>query len=299
MDQRSIKPGIPAAQAAGTGIFHPTMTHPKTGEPLEAVYVTKRGVVMWPVMGASPDDDSNDDGGDDDDADDDDDDDSDDDDNDGDDDGDKKKSKAQKKIDALEEEKDRHYKRRKKAEKERDALKAEIEALKAKQGKPAKKAKAKADDADDDSDDDDSSSELEAERAARRREKEESDAATRKLKIENAFLSAGGDIEWVRPGQVMALLLADDDYEVEFDDNGNVDRKSLKAELKRFAKANPHLVKQKAKSSDADGDKGDDNSGDNAGKKSGSAMNGQRKGKGKQPPTREELAKKYPALQQR
>lgn len=292
-----IKPGITAAQAAGTGIFHPTMTHPKTGEPLEAVYVTKRGVVMWPVMGASPDDDSNDDGGDDDDGDDDkddDDDDDSDDDNDGDD-TDGKKSKA--KIKALEEEKDRHYKRRKKAETERDAEKARAEKAEAELAKlKGKKPKAKpADDKKDDDADDDDDSELEAERAGRRRDNEQKDAEIRKGKIEVAFLRAN-TVDWHNASQVMALLMADDDYEVEFDDNGNVDRKSLSAELKRFAKANPHLVKPKAKQSDADGDKGEGGSGGNSGNKSGSAMNGQRKGKKDQAPSREELAKKYPAL---
>lgn len=292
-----IKPGLPAAQAAGTGIFHPTMTHPKTGEPLEAVYVTKRGVVMWPVMGASPDDDSNDDGGDDDADDDSDDDDDDDsgDDNDGDD-TDGKKAKA--KIKALEEEKDRHYKRRKKAETERDALKAELEALKAKNG--GKKTKPKADDKNDDADSDDDGDD--EEKVTLRKNNEEQAAELRKAKIENAFLAvqSTNKIEWVNPGHVMTLLMADDDYEVEFTDNGNVDRKSLAAELKRFAKANQHLVKPKPKQSDGDGDKpGDGDDQNNGSNKSGSSMNGQRKGKGKQAPTREQLAKKYPALNQR
>lgn len=48
--------------------LHPTRVHPRTGERLRAVGVTKRGQIMWPVLGASPDDDSNDDGGQDDDG---------------------------------------------------------------------------------------------------------------------------------------------------------------------------------------------------------------------------------------
>lgn len=36
-----------------------TRIHPVTGEVLEPIYVTKRGVVVWPQLGASPDDDSN------------------------------------------------------------------------------------------------------------------------------------------------------------------------------------------------------------------------------------------------
>lgn len=34
---------------------HPTKRHPLTGEPLRAVYVTRRGRVMWPIIGAAPD----------------------------------------------------------------------------------------------------------------------------------------------------------------------------------------------------------------------------------------------------
>jgi len=42
--------------------IHPTLRHPRTGEPLRAVGWW-RGRPMWPVMGASPDDPSNDAGG--------------------------------------------------------------------------------------------------------------------------------------------------------------------------------------------------------------------------------------------
>lgn len=282
MGLRHIKPGLTAVRNAGTGIFHPTLG-------VEAVGVIDDEPI-WPVAGGA-DDDADGDGGEDDDEGEEGD--EDDDSGDGDDDADGSKAK----IAALTEEKDRHYKRRKKAEQERDALKAELDALKAKQGKkPAKKAtKAAADDADDADDEDDS--DLAAERAARQRDKEAADAELRKAKIENAFLASRekAAIDWVNPGQVMTLLLADDDYEVEFDDRGNIDRKALVAELKRFAKANPHLVKPKAKTEDGEGDAG------TSGKSgtSGSSMNGQRKGKGQAPPTREQLAKKYPALNNR
>lgn len=37
-----------------------TRTHPKTGQPLELLGWTKRGLPIWPVMGASPEDESND-----------------------------------------------------------------------------------------------------------------------------------------------------------------------------------------------------------------------------------------------
>jgi hypothetical protein len=48
---------------------HPTLRHPRTGNRLRAIGVTRDGRAMWPVLGASPDDDadgSGDDAGDDD-----------------------------------------------------------------------------------------------------------------------------------------------------------------------------------------------------------------------------------------
>lgn len=35
---------------------HPTMRDPRTGKPLEAIGVLKSGRIVWPIMGASPDD---------------------------------------------------------------------------------------------------------------------------------------------------------------------------------------------------------------------------------------------------
>lgn len=40
----------------GTLPLHPTARHPRTGAPLRALYVTAAGRVMWPIIGASPDD---------------------------------------------------------------------------------------------------------------------------------------------------------------------------------------------------------------------------------------------------
>jgi hypothetical protein len=78
---------------------------------------------------------------------------------------------------------------------------------------------------------------------------------------------------------------------VEFNEDGTVDRKSLRAALRRLAKAKPHLVK-KAKSNDAD----DDDAAGNGGQgQTASSMNGQRKGK-KAQPSRDDLAKRFPAL---
>lgn len=39
--------------------LHPYLTHPRTGDPLRAIYRTKSGRLVWPVVGASPDDPAN------------------------------------------------------------------------------------------------------------------------------------------------------------------------------------------------------------------------------------------------
>jgi len=264
MDLRSIKPGMQAA-----------MRHPKTGELLEPVYVWKDGRVSWPVLGASEDDDSasGDDKGDDADEDADEDDPEDKGDSDADDeDKDKKKGNPEAKIKALEEEKDRHYKNAKKQKKRAEELEARLKALEDKDLKPEDKDK--------------------RDREAQEARDKAAEASTQKLRLENAFLRAN-EIDWVKPEQALALLMADpDEYEVEFDDSGNVDRKSLRVELKRLAKANPHLVKPKQSKG-----KDDEEDADDAGsqRQTASTMNGTRKGKGKAK-SREELAKRFPAL---
>ena len=267
MDLRSIKPGMQAA-----------MRHPKTGELLEPVYVWKDGRVSWPVLGASPDDDSNsgqdeDAGEEDDEGESEEDDQSEDEDSDDDaEKGKKKKNNPEAKIKALEEEKDRHYKNAKKQKKRADELEAQLKALQDKDLKPEDKDK--------------------RDREAQQARDKAAEASTQKLRLENAFLKAN-EIDWVKPEQALALLLADpDEYEVEFDDSGNVDRKSLRAELRRLAKANSHLVKPKQSKG-----KDDEEDADDAGsqRQTASTMNGTRKGKGKAK-SREELAKRFPAL---
>lgn len=280
MDLRSIQPGL--AAVSQMPLF---MVHPKTGEMITPLGYGKRGPV-WPVMGGAPDDD--DAGGDDDnDADEDADEDDESDDEDSDDDGDegedgkkgKKKGNAQAKIKALEEEKDRHFRKANKFRTRAEAAEAEVAALKAKYESGNDK---------DDKDGDKDTKPKVDDAKLKAAEKQ-----AQELKIENAFLSVN-EIDWINKGQVMTLLQADDDYEIEFDENGKVDRKSLKAELKRFAKANPHLVKKPAAKTD-DGDDDADEGGTGS-KSTAPKMNGQRKGKKNQPKTREELAKKFPAL---
>jgi hypothetical protein len=263
---RLIKPGLSAA----TGIFHPSLIHPRTGQPLEAVGVGKNGQPMWPVLGAADDDDKDDDADKDDDKDEEDDDDSSDDADDADDDDtdDGKKPKGlNARIKALEDEKERHYKKRKQAEKELEELRA-FKKEKDEEGlSEADKAKKAAE-----------------ETTARERRQA---AELQELKRERAFLVAN-DIDW--HDREDALRAIDWD-EVEVSEDGKVDRKSLKAELKRLAKAKPWLVK-KAESSDDDED--EDGKKD---KPSAGSMNGKKKGK--KEPSREELAKKFPALLRR
>lgn len=275
MDLRSIKPGL--AAVSQPPLF---MIHPKTGEMLTPMGYTKRGNPMWPIMGGAPDeeDESGDDDKDDDDATEEDEDgedtDSDNDEDADDDEDDKSKKKSgnkDAKIKALEEEKDRHYRRAKKERERADSLEARLKALEEKDLKPEEKAQREKD-------------------AQAAKDKASADRVA-KLNLENAFLRAN-EVEWVKPEQALAILLSDDDYEVEFDEDGKVDRKSLRAELKRLAKANPHLVKPKvAPKDDEDGDQ--DGS---ARRATAPKMNGKRKGSKETGPTREELAKKFPAL---
>jgi hypothetical protein len=274
MDLRSIKPGMVAVP-----LF---LYDAKSGRMFTPLGYTKSGSPIWPVAGGAPDDDDGtgkddkDEKEDPEEEDEDPDEDVDDEDPDDDEDeakGKKKKGNPEAKIKALEEEKDRHFKKFKAQKKRADDLESRLKALEDKDLKPEERET----------------------RAKEEQDRRDQAAAARmsKLNLENAFLKAN-EIDWVKPEQALAILLADpDEYEVEFDEDGKVDRKSLRVELKRLAKANPHLVKPKKTES-----KGDDQDGDEGGsaqRATASSMNGKRKGK-KDQPSREQLAKKFPAL---
>jgi hypothetical protein len=279
MDLRSIKPGMVAAHQ-----FPLFAIDPRDGGMVTPIGYGKRGPI-WPVAGGSgegegddsdegddaEDEDEDGEGEDDDDT---------DDDKEGDDDEDadkgkkKKKGNPEAKIKALEEEKDRHFRNAKKHKRRADELEARLKLLEDKDLKPEEKA-----------------DRLKAEQDAKDKDNEEK---TQRLALENAFLRANsgeGAIAWHNPTQALTILLADDEYEVEFNDDGSVDRKSLRVELKRLAKANPHLVKPKPSKGDEDKDADDAGSQ----RQTASTMNGKRKGK-TQAKTREELAKRFPAL---
>jgi len=217
MGLRSIKPGMRAAHS-GTGIFHPSLVHPKTGAPLEAVGVIG-GKVLWPVMGAAPDDPDDKD---------------DDDDKDDKDDDKKSKGDPKRRIAALEEEKARHYKHLQAERKKTADLEARLAEIEEKGMKPE---------------------EIEEKRKKEQADKDNAAAAeVRQLRLENAFLAAN-TIEWHNKEHALKLLDMD---EVEFAADGTVDRKSLAAALKRLAKANPHLVRPVSKNGDDDADDPDD-----------------------------------------
>lgn len=275
MDLRSVKPGLAASTQ-----YPLFLLDPRTREMITPMTWGKSGNPVFPVAGGSGEGESEDadadaEDADEEDANDESDDDAEDDsDDDSDDDKGKKKKKGnpEAKIKALEEEKDRHYRNAKKYKRQAAELEARLKALEDKDLKPEDKDK--------------------RDKADQEAKDKLAQAATQKLRLENAFLRAN-DIDWIKPEQALALLLADpDEYEVEFDDSGNVDRKSLRAELKRLAKANPHLVKPKQSKG-----KDDEEDADDAGsqRQTASSMNGNRKGKIKAK-TREELAKRYPAL---
>jgi hypothetical protein len=282
VDLRSVKPGLSAAP-----LF---MLHPKTGEMITPLGYGKAGQPWWPVMGGAPEEgegddkdgeddseeeeeDEDDNSGDDNDEDEQDEDQDDDDDKKG---KGKKKGNPQAKIAALTEEKDRHFRKAKKANKLVQTLQSQLDDMKAKYESGNDKGKGK-DDKDKPPVDD---TKIKA-----------AEAKAQRLAVENAFLRVN-EIVWIKPEQALALMQSDDDYDIEFDEDGKVDRKSLRAELKRFAKANPHLIKKAAPKDDED----DADEGTKGQRSTAPQMNGKRKGKGKSEPTRADLAKKFPAL---
>lgn len=256
MSQRLIKPGL---------------RHPHTGELVRAIGYRRNGTPIWPVLGASPDDegDGGGDGGDEDGG---------DDEGDGEEDGaddasDDSKGKSGKKdddeetvpkwrLDRLQEKFDKTHLRMTNADRRR----AEVEKL-MQESKDVNPELRK---------------ELEAIKAEHGPVKAERD----QLRMQVAFLTSN-TIKW--KDAEAALKLADLS-EVEFDDNGRVDKRALKAALNDLAKAKPWLV-------DTDGtkDTGGDTDNGNTTKVGTAAKNGRRKGE-KDTSGREALAKRFPVL---
>lgn len=235
---------------------------PRTGQRLRPLGVVG-GRVVWPMMGASPDDPSDRD----EDRDTDDDDDKDPEDKDSSSkDSDRDKDDADKgnpeaKIAALEDEKQRQYRRRQEAEKERDELKQRLEAL-------------------EDKDKDENTKTAEK---VQRLESENSELleALRERTLENAFLK-DNTYSWHNPGRALRLA---DLSEVEIDDDGNVH--GLKAALDKLAKSDAYLIKQ-----EEDREKDEDKT-STGGSKNKSKKDKQRESADAQ---KKRLHDKYPAL---
>lgn len=279
MSQWLIQPGRLAVDLSN-------MRHPKTGEFLRPLFYNKYGKAVWPVLGAGPDDPDDPEftgeGGDDDE------DDSEDDDEE--DDDEEEEDKAKKKVkkgkkgkkeddDDDDEEEETYTKaqyekmrnRMRAADRKSSALEQRMKVLENK-GKPADEVKAQED-------------------RDRQERADKAEAAAKRLKLENAFLRSS-DVDWIDPDDALRLVDLDD---VDIDEDGTVDRKSLRSALRALAKAKPHLVKSKKASGQTDDENDDD---EPSSRRSGSKMNGKRKGS-KSVTNRDQLAKDFPILRTR
>ena len=263
MDLRSIKPGMLAASLAGK-------VHPRTGELLEPLGYTKAGVAIWPVIGGEGDDsDPNDPrftGKDDDDP---------------DDDEDKGKHRKPEDDNPRLARASRQAAKYRKQLREQEARNAELEkrlrAIEDKDKKPEE---------------------------INNRELTEAKSTVDRLTQANRDLSLRlaivttplPGVEWVDVEDTLALAerlgyLED----LELDDDGNVDRKALRAALRELAKRKPHLVVKKAGGRKSDQDDDDEDEGDNGQGSSAPTMNGKRKGD-RTTADREALKKRFPVL---
>lgn len=237
--------------------------HPRSGEPIVPIGRRANGVPIFPILGGSgEEDDANDDG----DAGGEDDDDAESDDDKDDPEGSDKSGKGsegdddrdpQKKIVALEDEKNRHLRRRREAERERDELQRQIEEAKNKDKPEVER--------------------LQTENENLKSENETLSTALQEARLQNAFLQ-DNTYEWHNPGRALKLA---DLSEVEFDDDGKVH--GLKAALDALVKTDPYLVKAK-----------DDKDEKDPPKKTGTPPKG--KSKKDDPKDRSAMATKYPGL---
>lgn len=246
--------------------------HPRTGQRLRPLGVTPKGRIIWPMMGASPDDPSNSDKEDETGADDDDPEDGKSKDSEGggdpnDEDSKSKDGNPDAKIEDLEQEKERHFRRRKEAEKRAEELERELAELKGKDTPEQEKLQAKVD-------------ELTT----------SVNSLTESLtnsRLEVAFLK-DNSYSWHNPGRALALA---DLSEVEIDDDGKVH--GLKAALDKLAKSDPYLIQEgKAPKDEKKSDKPD------APDTSRTNKNPSKKEQSKDAREKQaaDLVKKYPAL---
>ena len=253
--------------------------------------LSRSGRPMWPIYGAMPDDDDADDDEEDDEPD------ADADDDDDTADKDKPKSKSKKddeddgdddlkeRLEDAEARADRYKKRMQAADRKNSELTRRVEALE--KGKGG----------------DDAGGEP-ADNKALEEERDSLKSANAQLRVENSFL-LNNKFTWHDPADVLALVLKDEDVEV--DEDGNV--QGMEAALKRIARKKPWLVKPEkaAKSArdaeDADDDDDDDEDDDDERETRSSRRNPSGGGRAGQRGTRvldkKALAQTYPALSRR
>lgn len=301
MSQRLIQPGLSAA-----GLYHP-----RTALPVEPIGEIN-GRLIWPAIGGDENDDPDDprfaDGGGSDDEDDDDEDleddedEPEDDEDDEDDEDEKSKSKKTKKKKSKDDDDKPVYtedemhavkRRMRKADQRSSRLEEENRALKA---QLAKKPKPKAKTGNTESDDDTTGGvdTEELERIKKRNERLEAEVMNTKL--EKAFsrvpLSEGE--EWVDIEDAIAAAQRLGLLEDVIEEDGTVDRRSLRAALKDLKRRKPHLIR---KVSDPDENEDDDDEEGQRPKtrRTASKMNGKRKGKDSKP-DKAALARRFPVL---
>jgi hypothetical protein len=237
---------------------------PRTGQRLRPLGVTPKGRIIWPMLGASPDDPSSPENEDEEGT---------DDDNpeggkskEGDGEGDSDKSgNPDAKIEDLEQEKERHYRRRKEAEKRAEELERELAELKGKDTPEQEKLQTKV-------------AELESSNEALTQ-------SLRESRLQVAFLK-DNSYDWHNPGRALSLA---DLSEVEIDDDGKVH--GLKKALDSLAKSDAYLIKEKGSSKD-------DKEKDDLPNTGGDSKNPSKKEKSKasQDAEKDKLLAKYPQL---
>lgn len=291
MSLRLIKPGVGSANLAGK-------IHPKTGELIEPLGVLPSGKVVWPVMGASPDDpDDPEFTGEDDDEDEEDDEeeedskpskkssskkskkpkDDDEDDEDEDEDDEDKRPRAVRQA--------ARYRTRLRAEERKNAeLTQRITALENKDKDP----------------DEVVSQELTTTRARVTALEETNRIQSAMLAF---FKTPVRGVTWADPSDVFTVAEREGLFDDVIDEDGNVDVAELRRGLRDLAKRKKHLVKAEdapkargRKSTDDDEDDDEEEDEEPRSRRSASPMNGARKGKRQTGPTRDSLAKKFPVL---
>jgi hypothetical protein len=272
--------------------------HPRTGEPLVPLYMRKDGSVVWPALGAAPDDSDPDDphftGEEDDDEDD------DSEDDDEEESQSRKKKPAKKRANDDEDDEDdeedaRVHRASQQAKRYRLALREEQK----KTADLAARLKAI-------EDDQKSPDEVASRDIADLREKNTTQAEViRTMTAQLAFFKTSvPGVQWIDATDVFALADRSGLFDDVIDEDGTVDERELRRSLKDLARRKPHLVKKleddpkargRKSTKDTDEDDEDDEDEEPRSRRSAGTMNNKRKGT-KGTADRAALAKKFPVL---